>query len=107
MVAGSLGLLRRSWTVCAVGVAMAGAAGVAGMWAAALNHSLPAEWAREKALIEVTAEVTSDARQWQARGYQPAAAVLAPFSTPAAADAELQANLQRMLAGRHLEIAAL
>lgn len=77
VVAGSLGLLRRSWTVCAVGVAMAGAAGVAGMWAAALNHSLPAEWAREKALIEVTAEVTSDARQWQARGYQPAAAVLA------------------------------
>ena len=55
---------------------MMGAGAAAGLWTAALAGSLPAEWTRQEALVEVTAQVVSDARQWQASGYRPAAGVL-------------------------------
>lgn len=69
-------LLRRMWSGCAFGVAMAVSGAVAGLWSIALAGSLPAQWAHQKALVEVRAQVISDARQWQASGYRPAAAVL-------------------------------
>ncbi|WIY83593.1 ComEC/Rec2 family competence protein [Propionimicrobium sp. PCR01-08-3] len=76
IVFGSIGLLRRAWTISAVGIAVTGVGMVAGLWVTGLDESLPAQWARDEALVEVTAEVTSDARQWQASGFRPAAGVL-------------------------------
>lgn len=76
IVVAAWGLLWRAWSICSVGTAMMGAGAAAGLWTAALAGSLPAEWTRQEALVEVTAQVVSDARQWQASGYRPAAGVL-------------------------------
>lgn len=77
VASGLFGVLRRSWTLVALGAALAGAGGVAGLWAGNLADSTPAVWARQGALVTVQARVTTDLRHWEASGNRPESAMLA------------------------------
>lgn len=71
-----IGLGRRAWTLCAVGIALLGAGLVAAWWGWTLTSSMPAAWAREGALVEVQAVVQSDLREFEPSAARPAAGVL-------------------------------
>lgn len=76
LACGLLGLRWRAWTPAAVGAALAGAGLTGWLWVSVLQASTPAQWAGDRALVQVQAQVASDLRQWPARGNQPAAGVL-------------------------------
>ncbi|NIH57082.1 ComEC/Rec2 family competence protein [Brooklawnia cerclae] len=70
------GWTRRAWVAAATGAAVAGSIVVAWLWATGLAASTPAGLARDGALVEVRAVVSSDVRTWEASGTRPGLALL-------------------------------